>query len=556
MKKASFKKNYWKKICFFYQKIYAGMMDFDINEYISLYEIVLADDATGFAQHVHRATPYQKDEALAYAVHYHNEGMVDRLLQAGAYANGARLRFFYHYPDVQGRSLQQLDVEGNTTTKKIGRVLHEAYENRDMGIVALLLDWQASLRYVYDLDMFPSRSTFLVAVTNNDQDMLDLFLHHGWDINERGLRVCNSKVYGLDTALNEACKQSINPMIEYLTQRNANPDLQSGYYNNVHECIDQNNRTGLRYLLHAGVDINVYDDEDMYTALGKAIQNYLTAVLGTVPHNRLPDPDEDDEVLLAGEFEYAYPEFDNYVHYDPLDPDDDQDEGNEIKRRRGIIKDLLKYNVDFDFPLRLNIHDILYFRDYSPLDVRRYIKLPAAIEVLLNTYRSRQQSEYLNTLAHDGSYNIGEAPPGHVDFVGPYGKTALQCAAENGHFEAVTTLVNKGANYNIPYKGHGVLRALELRYRDQRKKCNEGLGGPPFFKPPNPKFPTYRFEEGNAIMRAKLAVFQRIGRWLETRIKSDIYGRHTVRQHIEVKHDRGGDVIVEVNRMIRDFLSL
>ena len=74
------------------------------------------------------------------------------------------------------------------------------------------------------------------------------------------------------------------------------------------------------------------------------------------------------------------------VHEDPNDPDDREDDPEGIKHHRGIIKDILKYTVDFAFPTTIGLAD--------PPE----LPIPTTILNLVAKYRNQQQGDFLKDL--------------------------------------------------------------------------------------------------------------------------------------------------------------
>jgi ankyrin repeat protein len=460
-----------------------------------LYTYVTAGDLNGLEMYVRNASQYEKDKALAYAVsasQYEDkalayaasarrEDMVRILVDNGAYPNTAQLPFFYDYP-----SLAYYDDNPNKDNdyfqhNQVGRVLHVAYEHRDLPIIALLLDAKANLHYWYKLG---DQTIVMHAVTKSDREMLDLFLTHGWKVDDIG-GLLND---GGETALNVACSNDLNDMIEYLIEKGANVDLQSGNVpdktTNIHLCIHAGNRQGVRLLMQSRVDINVLD-EYKETALSSAIRSYMHC------RHRLGIADDD-------------------AYEDPLDPFDDQDDDNEMKRRRGIIKDILEYNVDFDYQ-----------------DTRRVLEdewkgsAYRTISDLVGDYRRKQQVEYLHTLtAHrpippdplPPNYTPPPLPPNHIDFqdvMRGWGKTALHRAVENAQFDAVKTLLEKGARVDIlDVWGRDVNQVASARYQHERDSAD--YAGPD-------SDASYRWWEVDQVAAEKIPIYLKIGKLLSTR---------------------------------------
>jgi hypothetical protein len=186
------------------------------------------------------------------------------------------------------------------------------------------------------------------------------------------------------------------------------------------------------------------------------------------------------------------------------DNDNDNDDTDENKKKRmlGIIKDILEYNVDFDYP------DIL--QGAPPTWIT--IPIPTAIQTLVDGYRSKQSVAYLKTLQKGRTDN---PPPNHVDFRDKWGKTALHRAVENAQLEAVKLLLfDKNAREDITdYWGNTAYEALKRRYnaevynRDKRDYYDDDSDIVGIL---NNK---YRYEEGDRIAIDKLSTFRAIGQY-------------------------------------------
>jgi ankyrin repeat protein len=406
-----------------------------------LYTFVTADSDSPlvkwFPDYVASADEAQKDLALTYAVHYRRTDMVELLLRHNAYANSAALTCVQQYPAHFLR-----ERPGSNGCAK--SVLDEAYIRRDVDMIRLLLTANASLRYSYRMRMSLPRHAIFV----NDEEMLRVFVDHGWNVNIR---------YDMETHLHFAIHHSRNGLVKFLLDQGADPDMQCGdersreSNTNVHECIRNGNRESLTLLMQHGVAINVYNrkepDEGAYTALTYAIQRYLQREAEA----------EDDE----------------------------------LGRRSDIIKDILEYSVDFEYPDYIDIQDDYMLEFYEEDDYQDDIPVPVVIRDLVNTYRNKQSVDYLRNLQ-----------PNQVNLQDAWGKTALHRAVENAQFEAVRILiVEKHAREDIQdFWGNTAAQALEKRYLTEVSKQGQ----------PDP----FRFQEGDAVAAAKLPMFRRIGRFL------------------------------------------
>ena len=420
-----------------------------------LHTYVTADASLGFEGSVINATNAEKDLALAYAVHYKKTDMVRVLLDNGAYADGAQLRHAYDSPNLRLQDQDNADVP---------RVLHEAYDNRDFAIIGLLLSANASLRYYYLGPQGHRDMTIpMHVIVNRDQAMLELFVDRGWSVNER--EPARGHFTPLMTAiLRPPLFGDRGRIIQYLVNEGANTDMQSflgGKITHIHQCIG--NRTALRVLLTKGVAINVYDKTGK-TPLACAISNF-TSLAANNPDafNELDDELDDDD----------HDELDDELH-DELD--------DELRRRRGIIKDILRYNVDFEYP------------DSQTTELP---PLAATIKKLVDTYRTRQDVAYLETLQQ-------------VDAQDQWGKTALHRACENGQLDAVKLLVaGKRANRNIRDNwGNTAYDAMKHRYQQERAFLENRDN---FYIPGTD---TFRYIDGDHVARSKLLQFIEIGSYL------------------------------------------
>lgn len=409
-----------------------------------------------FPEYAQSADEAQKDLALAYAVHYRKTDMVEILLKHNANPNGAELMRVYDYPDERDRTLRQNDFWDGISVdynSSLDRVFQQAYYRKDVDMMRLLLNANASLRFYYGrvLDTLGLLTVPMHAMHVDDKEMLTFFVAHGWDVNERA-PACHQQ-----TPLNSACFRENNVFIEYFLNEGAHPDMQCGLFGrftNVHVCIERGNREGLKLLMRHGVEINVYDSS-FYNALATAIESYLIC--------------EENDV---------------------------NDEGDELSRRSEIIKDILEYNVDFDYPDRIEVN--MEF-DYE-VDVVDNRPVPDVIRDLVNSYRNKQSVDYLRNLRYD-QVNVQDA----------WGKTALHRAVENGQLEAVRVLiVEKHARDDIKdFWGNTAKQALEKRYLAEVSK-QQDVGR----YVPNHTEEGFRFEQGDALAAAKLPIFRQIGRYL------------------------------------------
>lgn len=475
-----------------------------------LHTFVTAGDAAGLMHHVDSASDLEKDKALSYAVHHRKEGMVRLLLQRGAYANSAHLRRIYVYPDMRER-----DSSGKTGKEDgrrweehyshIDRVIHEAYDNRDFGIIGLLLDSGASLNFWYHPFDGTGRGMATIAtrsVVQEDYRMLDLFSKHGWNVNER------APDYPCQTPLFVACEEELGAMMDYLIGLGANSDIQCGGWDNddkltcIHTCIENGDRRGVKILMQGGVDMDVCD-MTLNNPLVHSIQCYLA---------HLSRRQIDLEVV---------------AHEDPLDLDDVRDERDEVKRRRGIIKDILIYNWDFSMPDCIELDD--YPRDFIPV--------PRAIDNLVNKYRRMQELAYLKTLVCNTLLCRM-----HVDFQDAWGRTALHRAVENGQLESVKTLLAMNARDDMTdFWNRTPSEALRRHYFDRRQK---------YHSPGCNNLEWLQVDQSNFVTKKELSVLREIGRhMLATRTF-----RKEVVPGLMLKLPGGKEFLVDFSRQLYEFI--
>ena len=446
-----------------------------------LHTYVTANDAAALARHVLGASEVERDEALAYAVHHRRAEMVQLLLDHNAYPDGAQWRSVYNYPDEMGRTLRQVDaVDGEKKEAPVHRVLHEAYDNKDFQIVGALLRAKASSAHWYAREELQYGRINLVqhAVISSNGWMLQILKNCGWSVNDRAL---SANAY---TPLMTACHAGNNLMIDYLTNIDGvNVDIQCGdrvKLTNIHTCIKSGNRQGLNMLLYKKVDVNVYDSTK-YSALAYSIQMYIEKV--------------QDYFRLE--------QIDQIVHEDPNDPDDLEDDAEGIKRRRGIIKDILKYNVNFAFPMTIARPD------------QTELPIPTTIQQLVAKYRNQQQVNFLKDLDDALIPTGSNPPPNHVDFADVFGRTPLHRAAQNGQLDAVKKLISMNASQNIQdVWGFTALEALKSYIMDQSRKLNEVLGTERKFT--SGQIRPFRFVGGDDLIEQMLPTLLRIRHYMAT----------------------------------------
>ena len=502
---------------------------------------------------VQEATLTAKDMALGYAVLLRREAMVRILLEHGAYENAYVKESSTPYPYITTfvgrkfiteeilRERDNDDLVNSYEHDPIKRVLHLAYENRDMRIIGLLLDHGASLqiRYLhndfddvveadeddyyegYELqDAQYARTLIDHAIIGNYKEMLLVFQAHGWNVNDH-------IAHRNETPLMVACRINNNDMISFLCKDlKANADIQSEMKSNVQVCIRNGNRQGLQILMDAHVDMDMPLEGDLQ------LSNWRFGITSTVEcaiWRYMIEIGGDSSIPL----------------YDPNDPNDEdnQDIVNRrrgiikdnqddiVKRRRGIIKDILEYTVDFDF----TIFDLSHFEgeegimpipdnEFSPDDeldehasrqdtIHRIAQMngaPSAIKDLVNQYR-RRQAVYYND-------------PYNIDFQDQFGRTALHRAIKNGDLHAVQYLIMyKYARQDIrDMWGNTAYDALKKDYSDKLLKVEH----PEMFGTPYKDYNYGRNDEVTYIRSNiehegltihKLSNFRAIGRWLARR---------------------------------------
>lgn len=307
----------------------------------------------------------------------------------------------------------------------------------------------------------------LKAVEKNDFDTLSYWvIERKWSVNKYDP--------GTLAPLSMACRNNNNEMISFLILWGANVDVQSSLP--VKICIRNCNRRGLQLLMDANLDINAN------TVLELAIQKYVEKL-------KLRQLEHPEETVLQ---------------IDPNDPEDKKDDGDELKRSRGIIRDILDYNVDFGFTIfaarQPEVGHLPLVARHREMDTRierreQMDDAPEKIKQLVNEYQHRQRVEYLATLDTSKAKN--------VNLQDEHGRTALHRAMKNGQWKAVAYLIStKNAREDLKDKwGRTASECLEATYWDMKMKLDS---------------PDRNYAR-DLVRTERLADFRRIGRFLAER---------------------------------------
>jgi ankyrin repeat protein len=454
------------------------------------------DDDIGVLRTLVRdATPLEKDIALSHAVERGKEAIVQLLLDNGAYENALDHRFDADEQEQEQEQEQEegildrsqlRDLDRSQFPPRMSRVLHLAYDKGHVGIVRLLMNAGANITMVRPFSQdqreeaeeivedgwFYNRTIVSHAILTNDYGMLSfLKKEHGWNVNTRINRV---------TPLSLACLANNDNMITYLIELGANVDMISPMANGKHispidMCIKNCNRQMLRLLMRNNADINAN------ISLEFAIQKYMEKV--RIRHLQHPQ-----ETVL---------------HIDPNDPEDKKSDGDELKRSRGIIRDILDYTVDFGFTVLDDRHKFFYITDFALVKRREEMNdLPDVIKQLVNDYQHRQTVEFLATLDTSA-----------VNLQDEYKRTALHRAMKNGQLEAVKYLIlTKNASEDLSDMwGRTASECLVATYWDMKMKIVD----PDFF-------PIVGFFKLTPLIHVyerqdRLGAFQCIGRFIAKR---------------------------------------
>jgi ankyrin repeat protein len=368
------------------------------------------------------ATPLELDQALRLAVHDKNTRTVAVLLRRGAYVNTMRLPRENSDDSDTFKDFRTIDLSGPSLDTSGGtyhqqRVLHEAYENNDLEITELLLRARADISRPYHI-------VFNAALRNN-LDMIRIFSKY-IDFNTHRNPEGQTVLYAVLKYMHYSA-HDLTQIIEFLISQKANVDVQSGIYRqailrygynqsqppiylpktNIHTCVSQD-LAGLKLLMKHYVDINCITNQGSPLRLAIAIHSAANAT-------RKP-------------------------------------------YRRQFIRDILEYNVDFDF------HDEkVTWSWFSQIGRGGYVPPPPADDVrdLVDWFRHRQSMEYLSTLTTQQA----------MDSTDVWGKTALHRAVENAQVHQVKLLLENGADYEIPdHWGHTPYQTVVRRHYNYSRK--------------------------------------------------------------------------------------
>jgi len=172
------------------------------------------------------------DRQLSEAVYEGNARGVERLLARGAYVDAVRWSDVDVFPNLQFRNVREADYsEGGISAQEVmcGRVIQDAYENRDFPVLKLLLKAGAEYRlnYVRNHDYWGrdvvQNSIVLHAAKYCDRAMLLFFRDNAVDLNS------HRSFDGGIGPLYVACEGGNNEAIETLVDDfGADVDGQSG----------------------------------------------------------------------------------------------------------------------------------------------------------------------------------------------------------------------------------------------------------------------------------------------------------------------------------------
>lgn len=375
------------------------------------------------------------DRLLAFEVSRGNASEVKSLLKDGAYVNALRWRDIPKFSTHQYKNIKEADLGGINPDSRHGRVIQDAYENRDIETMEILLDAGAEIRLDYhDNDGNYETSIVLHAAAQGDLYMLKCFIRNGVDLNTH-----RSLEYGI-RPLHAVCEfveshSNVN-MIDTLVELGANVDAQSGRSDykllNLRICLMDINK--VVRLMQYEVDINVFE--------GFEVEHYS---------------------ILTSAMMYGRPE---------------------------LVETILEYNVDLDF------HDL------GNQDPWLLLERPERM-IPVERKRHEQSVVYLKGLEPGGLALVD------INNVDRWGKTALHRAAENGQFEQVRILLDRGALCNI--RDNWGRRPHESAW-NRCKKYQEKLTENARFSH-HPDIP-YRFERSAELTQQKLDSFVQIFDWI------------------------------------------
>jgi hypothetical protein len=395
------------------------------------------------------------DKKLAKAVLDGNAGQVDSLLKRGAYVNA--VISVDDFPTSEYMNVREADTLNPTSIGAVGapwgRVVQHAYIKRDIPVMMALIHAGAELRfasYVDDDDsQYYMRSIVLHAATQNDREMLDWFIRGGVDLNAHKSFENNT------TALQAVCEGG-----------------------GVTSYFDRTRPDVISFLvLQRFCDVNVqsgYPGWKMTNAHACVFDKGTTAPLNLV---RLMENFLDINVFEGSEEAHF-----SVLRVAMVKASEVAQPAALRARRRTIVELILEYNVDFDY------HDLGDITDGDDPDISR----------LVEAKRHEQSVVYLRGVA-----------PQHINDVDRWGKTALHRAAENGQYDQLRILLEKGARIdtrdNMGRKPHDSARHRHNRYAETIK-YNASLSN-------DPGTP-YRFHRSAALTLQKMAAFKRIYKYL------------------------------------------
>jgi hypothetical protein len=197
---------------------------------------------------------------------------VEHLLARGAYVDAVRWTDVDVFPTHQFRNVRDADYSGGISAQNVmcGRVIQDAYENRDFPVLKLLIKAGADYRVNYVRYHNYSRvvvenSIVLHAAKYCDRAMLFFFRDNAVNFNSH--RSFDGEIGPLYRACEGGNADAIETLVEHF---GADVDGQSGRVGrkvtNVGACTYV--KANLVELMHHEVDINVYEGtEDLHYSI-------------------------------------------------------------------------------------------------------------------------------------------------------------------------------------------------------------------------------------------------------------------------------------------------
>lgn len=209
------------------------------------------------------------DRKLAEAVFEGNVREVENLLRRGAYVDAVRWRDIDVFPSDQYRNVREADSVGGIHQQEVifGRVIQDAYDNRDFIVLRLLLNAGADCRVnyvrIHNYTRFVAEhSIVLHAAKYCDRSMLFFFRDNIVDFNSH--RSYDKNIGPLYSACKRGNADAIELLVDFF---GADIDGQSGpasrKVTNVGASL--HDKDSLLKLMHREVDINVFEgNEDLH----------------------------------------------------------------------------------------------------------------------------------------------------------------------------------------------------------------------------------------------------------------------------------------------------